>query len=258
MLLGIFWSKDSIVLLTATWSFCCSIEFVRLKNRVTKQKLKTKFVTKFSCEFTPKHTCKPASVLPLIKLLCSTKSKFSTIFFIIKVSFQGLTVDSYNSKGRKETIFTPLRIFRQIFAYLHLKWLSHILNLIASNYQTATQWALPPFWIRIWLIVYHTSVRFELAWPWFYKQTEEPSDSHLQIFSPRYFVESLFEAFHSFKIKNLDSVTFHASNSFSCKHDGAIFYKHRNPFNFVRMSELRKKLLRSIWNKIEPWDNLIF
>ena len=42
----------------------------------------------------------------------------------------------------------------------------------------------------------------------------------------------LFEAFHSFKSKNREFFSFYASNS-SCKHNGAISYKHMNPFNFV-------------------------
>ena len=35
------------------------------------------------------------------------------------------------------------------------------------------------------------------------------------------------------RVYNWKSFTFYVSNSSSCKHNGAIFYQHRNPFSFV-------------------------
>ena len=45
-----------------------------------------------------------------------------------------------------------LRIFRHLFATLHVRWLSHISNRNACIYQTATRWDFPPYRITIWLI----------------------------------------------------------------------------------------------------------
>ena len=151
-------------------------------------------------------------------------------FFLPRFPFR-ITDDSHCSKGREGTVFIPLRTFRHLFATLYLKWLHRIFNSITSNFQTATWWALSPLGINIWLIVsggfwtYITPLKANRL---------TKGASHLQV-SPRYFVAyiSLFEAFYSFNIKNWKSFTFYASNSSSCKHNGAIFYKHRNPFNFV-------------------------
>ena len=78
---------------------------------------------------------------------------------------------------------------------LHLKWIPHIFNRIASNYQTATRRALPPLSISIWLIVNgilisvylklildftlvffsYTSGGFEFALHCNYKWTDKPN-----------------------------------------------------------------------------------
>ena len=50
------------------------------------------------------------------------------------------------------TTSTRSRIFRHLFATLHVRWLSHIFNRNACIYQTATRWDLPPYRITIWLI----------------------------------------------------------------------------------------------------------
>ena len=50
------------------------------------------------------------------------------------------------------TTSTRSRIFRHLFATLHVRWLSHIFNCNACVYQTATRWDLPPYRITIWLI----------------------------------------------------------------------------------------------------------
>ena len=42
--------------------------------------------------------------------------------------------------------------FRNSFATLHVRWLSHIFNRNACIYQTATWWDFPPYRITIWLI----------------------------------------------------------------------------------------------------------
>ena len=63
-----------------------------------------------SCKFTLIHTCKPASVLPLIKSL-STKSKFSAIFFLSRSPFK--------IKGR--AILIPPQTFRHLLATLYLQ-----------------------------------------------------------------------------------------------------------------------------------------
>ena len=44
------------------------------------------------------------------------------------------------------------RIFRHLFATLHVRRLSHIFNRIACIYHTSIRWDLPPYWIIIWLI----------------------------------------------------------------------------------------------------------
>ena len=50
------------------------------------------------------------------------------------------------------TTSTRSRIFRHLFATLHVRWLSHIFNRTACIYQAATRWDLPPYRITIWLI----------------------------------------------------------------------------------------------------------
>ena len=50
------------------------------------------------------------------------------------------------------TTSTCSRTFRYLFATMHVRWLSHIFNLTACIYQTATRGDLPPYRITIWLI----------------------------------------------------------------------------------------------------------
>ena len=54
-------------------------------------------------------------------------------------------------------LFLPFRsqTLRDLFATLHVRWLLHIFNRTACIYRTATQWDLPPYWIIIWLIMWH-------------------------------------------------------------------------------------------------------
>lgn len=94
---------------------------------------------------------------------CTLSNKIANLynFFSIKVSFHQRyynifaftdTDDSHNSSGGERTVFILLRTFRQIFVTLHMT-IPRIFNHIASNYQTAVWWALPPVGISIWFIV---------------------------------------------------------------------------------------------------------
>ena len=84
---------------------------------------------------------------------------FSSIFFfLLGFSFTD-TGESQDSRERggdhflfHSTTSTTSRIFRHLFATLHVRWLSHVFNCTACIYQTATQWDLPPYRITIWLI----------------------------------------------------------------------------------------------------------
>ena len=50
------------------------------------------------------------------------------------------------------TTSTRSLALRHLFATLHVRWLSNILNRNTCVYQTATRWVLPPYRITIWLI----------------------------------------------------------------------------------------------------------
>ena len=84
---------------------------------------------------------------------------FIIFFFFFYQGFlsQTLTIDRTAREGRDHLLFhsttsTRLRTLKHLFATLHLRWLSRIFNRNACVYQTATQWALPPNRITIWLI----------------------------------------------------------------------------------------------------------
>ena len=64
------------------------------------------------------------------------------------------------------TTSTCSRTFRYLFATMHVRWLSHIFNLTACIYQTATKWDLPPYRITIWLID-DVTLSFCLSTWWF-------------------------------------------------------------------------------------------
>ena len=85
------------------------------------------------------------------------------IYIYIYINFyqgflsQTLTIDRTAGKGGDHRLFhsttsTRSRIFRHLFATLHVRWLSRIFNRNACVYQTATLWDLPPYRISIWLI----------------------------------------------------------------------------------------------------------
>ena len=103
-------------------------------------------------------------------------------FFLSGFSFTD-TDDSQDSRGREGTIFystlplPPAHEHSDIFATLHVRWLSRIFNRNACVYQTATQWDLPPYRITIWLIdngKLVDSSSHQLS-PLYYKRTDSPS-----------------------------------------------------------------------------------
>ena len=79
-------------------------------------------------------------------------------FFSIRVFFHGhWRLTGQQGKGRDHlllhyTTYTHAQAFRHLFALLHVRWLSHVFNRIACNYQAATWWYLPLYRITIWLI----------------------------------------------------------------------------------------------------------
>ena len=53
---------------------------------------------------------------------------------------------------------TRSRTLRHLFAILHVRWLSRILNHNHCVYQTSTQWDLPLYRITTWLIVWWCNI----------------------------------------------------------------------------------------------------
>ena len=85
-------------------------------------------------------------------------SSSRVVFFYIRVFFHGhWQLTGQQGTGGDHLSFhsttsTRWWTFRHLFATLLVRWLSHIFNCNASNYQTATRWDLPPYRIFIWLI----------------------------------------------------------------------------------------------------------
>ena len=123
----------------------------------------TKFKLFFNCYFSSKIGLPQSNVLTntssgsfvdlgemLFKLLLS--------FFSIRIFFHGhWRLTGQQGKAGDHLLFhsttsTRSRTVRHLFATLHVRWLSHILNRIACIYQAATRWDLPPYRITIWLI----------------------------------------------------------------------------------------------------------
>ena len=73
-----------------------------------------------------------------------------------------------------------------LFSTLHVIWLSHIFNLIACNYQTATWWDLPPYRITIlidWLMItWSFDSRFFVIAIWFGKTVDSKSHRLLPLY----------------------------------------------------------------------------
>ena len=79
---------------------------------------------------------------------------FSIMFFCLSAVTD--TDDSQDIRGGDHVLFlsttsTRSQTFRHLFATLPVR-LPHTFNRIACNYQAATRWDLPPYWITIWLI----------------------------------------------------------------------------------------------------------
>ena len=80
------------------------------------------------------------------------------LFFSIKVFFHGhWRLTGQQGKAGDHLLFhsttsTRSRTVRHLFATLHVRWLSHILNRTACIYQTATRWDLPPYQNTTWFI----------------------------------------------------------------------------------------------------------
>ena len=98
---------------------------------------------------------KPLTFLDLSFSSCCSKSVLiyliALLFFLSGFSFTD-TDNSWDHFLFHSTIFTHSRTFRQLFATLHVRWLSNIFNRTACIYQTAARWDLPPYRITIWLI----------------------------------------------------------------------------------------------------------
>ena len=94
-------------------------------------------------------------LFPILSNFCCVLGLF---LFLSGFSFTD-TDDSQDSRGREWTIFlfhpttsTRSQTLRQLFATLHVRWLSRIFNFNAWVSQTPTRWNLPPYRITIWLI----------------------------------------------------------------------------------------------------------
>ena len=73
------------------------------------------------------------------------------VFFSIRVFFhRHWWLTEQQGKGGDHLLFS--RTFKNLFATLHVRWLSHIFDRNACVYQTATRWDLPIYWVTIWLI----------------------------------------------------------------------------------------------------------
>ena len=107
-------------------------------------------------------------VLKWIASMMKTYLSWILFFFSISVFFfQTLMI--HRTAGEEKGPFLFLSItsnsswaFRPLFATLHVRWLPHIFSCTASNYQTATQWHLPPHWLTIWLI--SDGMLFSVCW----------------------------------------------------------------------------------------------
>ena len=85
-------------------------------------------------------------------------SRWGNIFLSIRVfSHENLQTTALQGKGGEHLLFrsttsTRSQTFRYLFATLHVRWLSHIINRNACIYKTVSWWDWPPYWITTWLI----------------------------------------------------------------------------------------------------------
>ena len=84
---------------------------------------------------------------------------FCLFFFSIRVSFHGRwKLTGQQVKEGDHLLFLSTtsissQTFRHLFAALHVRWPSHIINRNACIYLASTRWDLPPYRINIWLII---------------------------------------------------------------------------------------------------------
>ena len=117
---------------------------------------------------------------------------FSFLFFSIRVFFHGhWRLTGQQGKGGDHFLFhsttsTRSRTFRDLFAALHVGWLSHIFNWNACIYQTATCWGFPTllnyhlidWWCEVCcsLFIWWFDTRFLLQRSWYGKPVD--SNTH--------------------------------------------------------------------------------
>ena len=84
---------------------------------------------------------------------------FVCLFFFYQ-SFLSRTMKTHRTagEGRGLSLFhstTSIRsqTFRHLFATLHVRWPSHIINRNVCIYLASTRWDLPPYRINVWLII---------------------------------------------------------------------------------------------------------
>ena len=97
----------------------------------------------------------------------SKRSFFSIrVFFHRHWRFTGQQWEGEDHLFFPSSTSTRSRIFRQLFATLHVRWLWHIFNRNACIYQTRyqTRWDLPPCWVTIWLIDWWCNVCLFTWW----------------------------------------------------------------------------------------------
>ena len=78
-----------------------------------------------------------------------------SFFILLEFSSQTLTIHRTAGERRLPSFiplyhFLRLRKLRNLFATLHVRWVSRIFNRNACVSQTATRWDLPPYRITIW------------------------------------------------------------------------------------------------------------
>ena len=102
-------------------------------------------------------------------MMFSIKDFFFFFFFLSGFSSQTLTIHRTAGKGGDHLLFlsttsTRPRTLRNLFATLHVRWLSRIFNRNPCVYHTATPWDLPPYRITIWAIDWWCNVCLFTWW----------------------------------------------------------------------------------------------
>ena len=140
---------------------CFSITFGSFRRVIqtwTKQNKKTTTTTKtkkskYFLILTLSNLCIMKSVLSSPhKIISHDAMTIYISFFYQGFFFHGHWQLTAREGRIPSTTSTRSRTFRQLFATLHLRWLSHIFNRTSCIYQAATRWDLPLYRITIWLI----------------------------------------------------------------------------------------------------------